>query len=109
MDASSEGLPDEGRDSAYALEGSQAIEELEKPEDLISVLANGTSFDSIVANGITEDQYKAVESTQQSVDFSGDTVVIDPNLINPPRFIESNGKLFVTSMAHPGATQEVDA
>lgn len=109
MDASSEGLQDEGRHSAYALEGSQAIEELEKPEDLISMLAKGTSFDAMVENGITEDQYKAAESTQQSVDFTGNTVVIDPNLINPPRFIESNGKLFVTSMAHPGVSQEVDA
>ena len=107
MDASSEGIPDEGRDSAYSLEASQAIEELEKPEDLISVLSNGTMYDSAI-DAITEEQYRAAESTQQSVDFSGNTVIIDPNLINPPHFIEKNGRLFVTSMAPQAASQEVD-
>ena len=106
MDASSEGISEDGRDSAYALEGSQAIEELEKPEDLINVLANGTHFD-VRSDPITEEQYKAAESTQQSVNFSGDRVIIDPNLINPPQFIQHDGNLYVTA-APNGVPQEVD-
>lgn len=99
MDASSEEFPDGGRDSAYALEASQAIEELEKPADLINMLSNGTLFD--------HETHQV--NQQQSVDFSGDTVIIDPNLINPPAFIEQDGKLFVTSSAGIPSTSEFDA
>ena len=104
LDASSEGFPDDGRDSAYALEGSQAIEESENPKDLIQRLSNDTHYETNL-DGITKVRFNAAEeSTQQSVDFSGDRVIIDPNLINPPQFIERNGKLFVTSVARPEAT-----
>lgn len=92
LDASSEDSSDNGRDSAYALEGSQAIEELEKPEDLISALSNEAHNDTLFS--ITEE-----ESSQQSVDFSNQTVTIDPILLNPPQFIERNGKLLLTTMA----------
>lgn len=92
MDASSEGLSDDGRDSAYALEGSQAIEELEKPTDLISALSNGTHFE------LNLQPQESTRDTQQSVGLSGDRVIIDPNLLNPPKFIERDGKLFVTTM-----------
>lgn len=105
LDASSE--EDNGRDSAYALEGSQAIEELEKPQDLISALSNEAHNDTLFS--ITEEQYKAAESfTQQSVDFSNQTVTIDPILVNPPQFIERNGKLFVTSMAQKETSSQMD-
>ena len=110
LDASSDSNEedsDEGRDSAYALEGSQAIQELEKPEDLISVLSDRTQYDTLL-DGIADEQYKAAENTQKSVDFSGKTVTIDPILVHPPQFIERNGKLLMTTMAHTGASEQVD-
>ena len=116
MDASSEGLSEDGslsedgRDSAYALEGSQAIEELEKPMDLISALSNGTHFETnFHSGGVNDTQFDATQVNQQSVDFTGDTVLIDPNLINPPQFIEHHGKLFVTSMPTQGVPRDVEA
>eukprot|EP00977_Amphora_coffeiformis_P008432 scaffold1912_cov167-Amphora_coffeaeformis.AAC.31 len=111
MDASSEGLSEDGRDSAYALEGSQAIDELEKPMDLINALSNGTHFETTFLSDVANDtQIDATQATQQSVDFSGDTVIIDPNLINPPQFIQRDGKLFVTSRTTPaGVSGDLDA
>ena len=100
MDASTEEFPDGGRDSAYSLEASQVIEELEKPADLINMLSNGTMFDHEMPHEVNQ---------QQSVDFSGDTVIIDPNLINPPAFIERDGKLFVTSSVGVPSAREFDA
>ena len=110
MDASSEGLSEEdGRDSAYALEGSQAIEELEKPMDLINALSNGTHFETNFLSDVVKDaQFDATHATQ-SVDFCGDTVVIDLNLINPLQFIQHDGKLFVTSMAPQGEGGDLNA
>ena len=82
MDASSEGLSEDGRDSAF--EGSQDRVPAEKPQDLITMLANGTLIDEISPDG------ESSEAKQQSVDFSGDQVIIDPNLI---RKLERNSKM----------------
>ena len=110
MDASSEGLSEDGRDSAYALEGSQAIEECEKPMDLINTLSNGTHFEtSFLSDVVNDTQFDATQANPHSVDFSGDTVIIDPNLINPPQFIQRDGKLFVTSIAAQGLSKDLDA
>lgn len=97
-----EGLTDDGRDSAYSLEASQVLED--SPDR--SHLSFGATAKEVVAglelNG-------SMSRQSQVLDLSGDKIIIDPNLLNPPQFIEQNGKILLTTVNGANETMHSDS
>lgn len=89
---------DDGRDSAYSLEASQVLTDMDSSpkEDLVTALSAGaaqhefTNSSFEVGPGASMMQHQIL-----NLDLTGEKVIIDPNLINPPQFVERDGKLFV--------------
>jgi hypothetical protein len=86
-----EGFPDGGRGSAYTLEGSQVLGDTEKPDDLFDAIKYGDRPTAL--KGVKSKKSSDCTTNENLIDPS----LIDPNIMNPPSFIEGDGKLFVIS------------